>query len=132
MILAISVLSIIITAPIGAIGIMILGEKILDYGEKSSYAFKDLREKLGLPSVGSRLRNKKDDSIWKVIEKKEVWIKENESAMNKEHSSTVPAILLRLWHEESSESPGTGKTESHRFSAVDPGFDETWEILYDW
>jgi solute carrier family 9B (sodium/hydrogen exchanger), member 1/2 len=131
-ILAISVLSIIITAPIGAIGIMILGEKILDYGENSSYAFKDLREKLGLPSVGNRLRNKKDDSIWKVIEKKEVWIKETESVMNKESSSAVPAILLRLWHEESSESPGTGKTESHRFSAVEPGFDETWEILYDW
>ena len=131
-ILAISVLSIIVTAPIGAIGIMILGEKILDYGEKSSYAFKDLREKLGLPSVGNRLRNKKDDSIWKVIEKKEVWIKESESATGKEPSSAVPAILLRLWHEDSSEGPGTGKTESHRFSAVDPGFDEAWEILYDW
>ena len=131
-ILAISVLSIIITAPIGAIGIMILGEKILDYGETSPYAFKDLREKLGLPAVGNRVRNKKDDNIWKVIEKREEWIKESESAAGKDSSGPVPAMLLRFWLENSGEGPGTGKTIERRFSAVDPGFDDGWEILYDW
>ncbi|MFC1840916.1 cation:proton antiporter [Thermodesulfobacteriota bacterium] len=130
-ILAVSVLSIIITAPIGAIGIMFLGEKILDHGEKSPYAFKDLRGKLGLPRVGERIRNKKDDQVWKVIEERETWIEEPEEAGNRSIQLT-PAISLRYWKEGSSEGPGKGRTFSCRYSIIDPGFDNTWEILYDW
>ncbi len=59
-ILAVAVLSILLTAPIGAIGIMVLGERVLDYGELSMYKFKDLRDKLALPHVGERVRSKKN------------------------------------------------------------------------
>jgi solute carrier family 9B (sodium/hydrogen exchanger), member 1/2 len=52
--LAVAVLSILLTAPIGAIGIMIMGEKILDHGERSTYRFKELEEKVGLPRVGEK------------------------------------------------------------------------------
>jgi len=132
-ILAVSVLSIIVTAPLGAIGIIFFGEKILDHGERSSYAFKDLRERLGLPRVGERIRNKKDDQIWKVIEKKEVWIKENEEqGVSNAPVQLIPAILLRYWQESSSEGPGTGKTMFSRYSVIDPGFENVWEVLYDW
>jgi hypothetical protein len=130
-ILAVSVLSIIVTAPAGAIGILFLGEKILDHGEKSPYAFKDLRGKLGLPRVGDRIRNKKNDEIWKVIEEREVWIGESNKT-DDAFDGITPGILLRYWKEESSEGPGTGKTLSCRYSTIDPGFDNTWEILYDW
>jgi len=37
---------------------MIFGERILDYGELSVYRFKELRDKLGLPHVGERVRSK--------------------------------------------------------------------------
>jgi NhaP-type Na+/H+ or K+/H+ antiporter len=73
-ILAVAVLSILLTAPIGAIGIKILGERILDSGERSSYMFKELMESMGLPRVGERVRNKESDTVWKVIEEKETWI----------------------------------------------------------
>ena len=51
-------LSILITAPLGAIAIRSLGEKVLEVSLKPEYRFKDLREKLGLARVGQRLREK--------------------------------------------------------------------------
>jgi hypothetical protein len=39
---------------------------------------------------------------------------------------------MRLWHEDSSLGPGTGKTEIYRCSPQDPPFNEHFEILYDW
>lgn len=46
-----------------AIGIIISGEKILDYAERSPYKFKDLRERHGLPCVGERVRSKQYGTV---------------------------------------------------------------------
>ena len=132
-ILAVAVLSILLTAPIGAIGIKILGERILDSGERSSYMFKELMENMGLPRVGERVRNKEFDTVWKVIEEKETWIEAPDtSGKGKGAVRPVPAILLRYWKEDTSNGPGTGKTLEHRYSEMDSSFGRHWEILYDW
>lgn len=123
LILAMAVLSILLTAPVGAIGIMFLGERILDRGEKSPYKFKELREKLGLPRVGEKIRNKQDGTVWKVIEEKEVWLDS--------HGKKVPSIEFRTWFEPSSNGPGTGKTETLSFCGECRAFTDDWEILYD-
>jgi hypothetical protein len=129
----VAVLSILLTAPIGAIGIAVLGERILDREEKSSYRFNELRERLGLPRVGERLRNKDSDAIWKVIEEKEAWIDALPSACGQDVApQTIPAISLRYWKEDSSNGPGTGKALIYRYSRMDPPFERHWEILYDW
>lgn len=125
-ILAVAVLSILVTAPIGAIGIIIMGERILDYEERSSYRFKELRESMALPRVGERVRDKESDTIWKVIEEKETWI----DAPSK--SGLLPAVELRFWQEGTSNVPGTGKTRTCRYGPADSPFDRNWEILYDW
>jgi len=129
-ILAVAVLSILFTAPIGAIGIMVLGERILDREEASAYRFNELRERLGLPRVGERVRNKDADDVWKVIEEKETWLR----SQGQEGGSPlpIPAISLRFWKEDSSNGPGTGKTVIRRYSQVDTPFEHQWEILYDW
>lgn len=119
-ILAVAVLSILLTAPLGAVGIMILGEKVLDRGERSFYKFKELREKLEIPRVGERVRSKQFGTVWKIIEEKEVWLED------------IPAIYLRYWKEDTSNGAGTGKTRSYRYSQKDPSFQNHWEILYDW
>lgn len=124
-ILAVAVLSILLTAPLGAIGIIISGEKILDYGERSPYKFKDLREKHGLPRVGERVRSKHFGTVWKIIEEKEIW-------MDGLNQSVIPGIFIKYWREDSSSGPGTGKTMSYRYSQNDTPFDNYWEILYDW
>ena len=132
-ILAVAVLSILLTAPIGAIGIMIFGERILDYGELSPYKFKDLREKLALPHVGERVRSKNSGKIWKVIEQKEIWLKEPAGADDADEAPHIfPAIYLRYWGEETSNEIGKGRTISFYYSQKDPSFQEHWEILYDW
>lgn len=132
-ILAVAVLSILLTAPIGAIGIMIFGEKILDHGELSVYKFKELREKLALPHVGERVRSKQSGKVWKVIEQKEVWHKETTAADGTSITPEfVPAIYLRYWHQESSSGPNHGRTMTYRYTYKDPSFEEHWEVLYDW
>ena len=133
LILAVAVLSILITAPVGAIGIMIFGERILDYGEQSPYRFKGLREKLALPHVGERVRCKITGAVWKVIEQKEVWLEEPIAAdASKNVSNPLPAIYLRYWQEKENSKEGKGKTLSYYYTQKDPSFQDHWEILYDW
>jgi NhaP-type Na+/H+ or K+/H+ antiporter len=132
-ILAVAVMSILLTAPIGAIGIVIMGERVLDHGELSIYKFKDLREKLALPHVGERVRSKSSGRVWKVIEQKEVWLKELDQADALQASPELtPAIYLRYWGEETSPGLNQGKTMSHQYTREDSSFEEHWEILYDW
>lgn len=132
-ILAVAVLSILITAPLGAIGITILGNRILDYEERPVYRFKELRDDLDLPRVGERVRSKLHGTVWKIIEEKENWLELPAKASDAQAGSRLfPAIQLRYWKEESSTGPGTGKTLSYRYSQVDPSFHDHWEILYDW
>jgi len=132
-ILAVAVLSIILTAPLGAIGISVLGDKILDHGTKSPYSFSKLRERLGLPHVGEMVRSKRFNTTWKVIEEKEIWV-ETQSAGNKRHQERllVPAISIRYWNGKNDKGPGTGKTMAYSYSGEDDSFARHWEILYDW
>jgi hypothetical protein len=112
---------------------MIFGEKILDYGELSTYRFKELREKLALPHVGERVRSKVSGSIWKVIEQKEVWLKNpGKSGSSEGALGLLPAIYLRYWRESKSTETGKGKTLSYRYTQKDGSFEDHWEILYDW
>jgi NhaP-type Na+/H+ or K+/H+ antiporter len=132
-ILAVAVLSILLTAPIGAIGIMIFGERVLDHGERSAYRFKELRDSMGLPRVGERVRSKQFDTVWKVIEEKETWIEAPDAGgKGEEGAHAVPAISLRYWKEKTSNGPGTGKTLFYRYSHLDTPFERNWEVLYDW
>lgn len=132
-ILAVAVLSILLTAPLGAVGIMVLGERILDRGERSPYRFKELRESMGLPRVGELVRSKRFDTVWKVIEEKEIWIQSDFPGGEAEDPGALqPAIYLRYWKPEEGRGPGTGKTLLYRYSREDPSFAEHWEVLYDW
>jgi len=131
-ILAVAVLSILLTAPLGAIGITLLGERILDHGSCSEYSFKDLRQKIGLPHVGERVRSKRFGTVWKVIEQKEMWIADGDHPPGAEAPLLRPAIYLRYWCEATSQGPGKGKTVSYRYTQGDPSFTDHWEVLYDW
>jgi len=124
-ILAVSVLSILLTAPLGAVGIIISGERILDHSERSVYKFKELRAKHGLARVGERVRSRQHGTVWKIIEEKEIWTE----GLNRH---LAPCILIKYWREDTSSGPNTGKTMTYRYSQDDPPFENYWEILYDW
>ena len=128
-ILAVAVLSILVTAPLGAIGIMLLGEPILEEEKLTAYRFKSLREKLQLPRVGEKIRSKRYGTIWKIIEEKEVWLEGQVEGLKE--PDPLPAIYLRFWQPESADSAGTGKTMEYRYSFVDTSFHANWEVMYD-
>lgn len=134
-ILAVAVLSILLTAPLGAIGILFFGERILDREDRPVYRFRELRADLDLPRVGERVASKRFGTVWKVIEEKEVWVNGLNSRSGRGGEcvrGVIPAILLRFWKEESSNGPGTGRTLYYRYSQTDPPFHDHWEVLYDW
>ena len=129
-ILAVAVLSILLTAPLGAVGIKVLGERILESSERSAHRFKDLREKLGLPHVGEKVLSKRYGTVWKVIEQRETWIPAG--AADTDPARLVPAIYIRYWMNDIRADPGKGKTRFYRYSLNDASFSRNWEILYDW
>ncbi len=132
-ILAVAVLSILITAPLGAIGIMVLGERILDREDRPMYRFKELREDLNLPGLGERVRSKTRGTVWKIIEEKETWLEGLDKPQGAEtEPRALPAIEIRYWKEDTSNGPGTGRTLSYCYSQLDPSFHDHWEVLYDW
>ena len=123
-ILAVAVLSILLTAPTGAVGIKILGERILAESKRSPYSFKELRKKLGLPRVGERLLESSSGKVWKVIEEKESW---HES----ESGDPVPAIVLRIWEVDEQTTRGSGPTRYLKYTPLDEPFGRKWEVVYD-
>ena len=132
-ILAVAVLSILLTAPVGAVGIKVLGNRILDHNPRSRYRFKELRENLGLPHVGERVLNKQDGTVWKVIEEKEAWMSCPATAdEGRRDSGLIPAVYIRFWDGNGNNKPGTGQTHTQRFSQENAGFKKHWEILYGW
>lgn len=124
-ILAVAVVSILFTAPVGAIGIKVLGERILAEAKRPSYRFKGLREHLGLPRTGERLRSRSDGGVWKVIEEKEVW------ESGEQDQPPVPTIELRIWQVRETQAPGTGPTRVLSFRPGGPPFSQAWEVLFD-
>ncbi len=126
-ILAVAVLSILATAPIGAIGISLYGERVLEKEEIYVYRFESLRQTLKLPRVGERVRHKIRGTVWKVIEEKEVWVEGPAPAGAR--PPLLPAIYLRFWKPREGQSPGTGKTMGHRYLPEDHSFYHHWEIL---
>lgn len=122
-ILAVAVLSILLTAPTGAIGIKLLGERILTENKRSTYSFKELRQKLSLPRVGERIMESATGKMWKVIEEKESW---HESGSDE----PVPAITLRVWDIKEETARGSGPTRYLKFTPLDEPFGRRWEVVY--
>jgi NhaP-type Na+/H+ or K+/H+ antiporter len=123
-ILALAVLSVLVTAPPGAVGVSLLGEKFLAAQKPAGYRFATLRQELRLPRVGQRIRNKRYGTVWKVIEEKEVW-----APGEGEGAAPVPALSLRFWKVDAANLPGRGRTRRHQYAPGDRSFEEHWEIL---
>jgi hypothetical protein len=116
-ILAPAVLPVLVTSPIGAIGISLYGEKVLEEEELSVYRFQTLRQKLSLPRVGQQVRHKVSGTIWKVIEEKEVWLPGKNQTPGA--PQIVPAIHLRYWKPRPDQPLGKGKTLWHCYANGD-------------
>lgn len=81
-----------------------------------------MRQK-NLPRVGQTVRNKKYGTVWRVMEKREVW----QNTPDQQH--LVPAIYLMYWKIKEGVMPGVGQMRGYTYTLYDNTFEANWEII---
>ncbi len=80
-----------------------------------------------LPSVGQTVRSKKYGTLWRVMEKKEVWQNIDPDPKTGEYRM-IPAIYLSYWKVQDGVMPGVGKMMGFLYTLNDNTFQINWEI----
>lgn len=89
--------------------------------------YEEIMRGKGLPNVGQLVRSKKYSTIWRVMEKREVWQPLEDAPVTKEPKWTY-AIYLSLWRVQRGVEPGMGKTMGFLYTMDDNTFAENWVI----
>jgi len=84
------------------------------------------REK-NLPSVGQIVRSKKYGTLWRVMEKREIW-QHTAGSIESGKPRLVPAIYLAYWRIQKGVLPGIGKMMGYAYTLHDNTFEANWEI----
>ena len=87
-----------------------------------------IREK-GLPSVGQMVRSKKYGTLWRVMEKKEVWRNIDPDPLSGQ-PRMVPCVYLRYWKVEEGMVPGVGKMMGYEYTLYDNTLNLNWDVLH--
>jgi hypothetical protein len=90
--------------------------------------FDKIIEEKGLPGVGQTVRSKKYGTLWRVMEKKEVWHNIEPDPKTGE-PRMVPAIYLSFWHIQEGSRPGVGKMMGFEYTLYDNTFSLNWDIV---
>ena len=88
--------------------------------------YDEIMQKKGLPSVGQEVRSKKFGSIWRVMEKREVWENIDPDPKTGE-PRMIPAIYLSFWKVVEGKMPGYGKMMAFTYTLYDNTFEANWE-----
>ena len=80
-----------------------------------------------LPNVGQTVRSKKYGTLWRVMEKKEVWQNIEPDPQTKE-PRMIPAIYLCYWKTQEGVMPGVGRMMGYIYTLYDNTFEQNWEI----
>ncbi|MEE9611276.1 MAG: hypothetical protein V3W19_08490 [Desulfatiglandales bacterium] len=86
-----------------------------------------LRQKK-LPNVGQIVRSKKYGTLWRILEKREVWQNIEDDPQSGE-PRMVPAIYLTYWKIQEGILPGIGKMFGYAYTLHDNTFEANWEIV---
>ena len=82
----------------------------------------------GLPEVGQIVRSKKHGTLWRTMEKREVW-QNIEPDPKSGETRMVPAIYLAYWRIQEGVPPGVGKMMGYLYTLYDNTFEANWEIM---
>ena len=88
-----------------------------------------IREK-SLPRVGQIVRSKKYGTLWRVIEKKEVWQNTTDDPETGD-ARLMPAIYLSYWQIREGVQQGIGKMLGYAYTLHDNTFEANLEIVID-
>ena len=81
-----------------------------------------------LPCVGQIVRSKKYGTLWRVMEKREIW-QNSESDPKGGSPGLLPAVYLAYWRVEKGVLPGLGKILGYSYTLHDNTFAANWEIV---
>ena len=70
--------------------------------------YDEIMQEKGLPHVGSTVRSKDYGTLWRVMEKREVWQNIADDPQTGE-PRMIPAIYLSNWRIQEGAPPGVGK-----------------------
>ncbi|MEZ4526057.1 MAG: hypothetical protein R2941_09085 [Desulfobacterales bacterium] len=83
----------------------------------------DVIKEKKLPRVGDTVKSKKYGTLWRVIEKKEVW----ENTADLLH--LVPAIYLTYRKVEEGKPQLGGRIQAYAYTLYDTTFETNWEVV---
>jgi hypothetical protein len=81
-----------------------------------------------LPQVGQTVRSKKHGTVWKVIEKRQVYSHSSGDPVIGDFK-LVPAIYLIYWKIREGEVQGIGQMLGYAYTLHDNTFESNWEVL---
>lgn len=81
-----------------------------------------------LPRVGQTVRSKQYGTLWRVLEKREVW-QTIEDDTETGTPRMLPAIYLSFWRVREGVMPGIGKMLGYAYTLHDTTFESNWEIV---
>ena len=82
-----------------------------------------------LPRVGQTVRNRKYGTLWRIMEKREVWQNVSEDNPRTHQPRTIPGIYLAFWRIKEGALPGVGRLMGYVYTEYDNTFESNWEIL---
>lgn len=82
-----------------------------------------------LPRVGQTVRSKKYGTLWRVIEKKEVWQNTSDDPQTGK-PRLIPAIHLTYWRVKKGVQQGIGKMLGYAYTLHDTTFESNWELIH--
>jgi hypothetical protein len=88
---------------------------------------KIIRQK-GLPDVGQTVRRKQLATLWRVMEKRELW-QDIEDDPNTRQPRMVPAVYVCYWRMQEGVPPGVGRMMGYTYTLYDNTFESNWEIV---
>ncbi len=90
---------------------------------------KIIKEK-GLPRVGQTVRSKDYGTLWRVMEKKEIWHNVHPNPVTGAQPM-IPAIYLLFWKVQEDAPPGVGRMMGYEYTLYDNTFELHWDIVKD-
>jgi hypothetical protein len=80
-----------------------------------------------LPDVGQIVRSKKYGTLWRVMEKREIWQNIADDPGSGQ-PRMLPAVYLAYWKVQKGVLPGIGKMFGYAYTLHDNTFEANWEI----
>ena len=89
----------------------------------------EVEQRKNLPRVGQTVRSKKYGTLWRIMEKREVWQNVPEDDPRSHQPRLVPGIYLSYWRIKQGVLPGVGRLMGFVYTAYDNSFESNWEIM---